>query len=663
MTKARKAPRKLKPSRIGQGRRGPHAKLRQAADPRNSSVSTRMASSGSEYPPIANYALISDCHSMALVERNGSIDWCCMPRVDSASCFGRLVDWEHGGYCSIAPVERHSSVRSYIEGTMVLSTIFSSRGGEARLIDCLVIAEDAASNPRCQLLRVVEGVRGKVDFQLDLEIRFDYGEVKPWLRYHGQHLYSALGGSNGLLIASDVELDRRGRHDLTRRFSVRAQERIRLSIEYMTPTRLTSTHLESPKPQDLDSRLDETIKWWQGWSAQVSLEGTYRPGVVRSAIVLKALSQNRSGAIVAAATTSLPETPGGRRNWDYRYSWIRDSSFSVRSLTAVGCDREADSFRQFIQRSAAGSAEDLQVMYGVEGERRLNEIELALEGYRGSQPVRVGNAAATQLQMDSYGELLELSWRWHLRGHSPDDDYWRFLYDLVEMAIDRWQQPDQGIWETRGEPQHFVHSKVMCWAAVDRGLKLGEQCLRKVPEQRWRRARAQIRKAVEQDGYDPKRRTFVQAFGSPNLDAALLLIPSVGFVDYHDEKMLGTVAAIRSELVEGGLVLRYQTEKTADGVGGKEGSFLACTFWLAECLAHQGRLEDALDAFERALGTSNDLGLFAEEYDTHAGEMRGNFPQGLTHLSHIAAAVALTELQMPSVESNSPSQDSAMIRG
>lgn len=613
-----------------------------------------------DYPPIESYAVISDCRTAALVQRNGSIDWWCAPRIDSASCFGRLLDWQRGGFCTLKPAGGpHSSFRSYVEGTMVLSTVFSSSGGEARIFDCLVIDEDA-TNPRCQMLRVVEGVRGRLDFELDLRARFDYGEVKPWLRYHGRRLYSALGGSDGLVISSDVELERRGRHDLYGQFTVRAQERVRLSIEFVEPTVMNS---EPPQPKDLDARLDGTIRWWQGWSGQVTLDGMYRPGVIRSAIVLKGLSQLRTGAIAAAATTSLPESPEGRRNWDYRYSWIRDSSFSVRSLTDIGCYREANAFRRFIQRSAAGSAEDLQIMYGVDGERRLTEIELPLDGYGGAKPVRIGNLAARQLQMDAYGELLELTWRWHLLGHSPDDDYWRFLYEVVELAVERWKQPDHGLWEMRGDPQHFVHSKVMCWVAVDRGLKMAEQCMRKVPERRWRNARAEIRAAVEKKGFDAKRGTFVQTFGSSNLDAALLLLPSVGFIDYEDPRMTGTVAAIRADLVEDGLVLRYRTARTADGVGGREGSFLACTFWLAECLARQGQLEEARKVFDRVLATGNDLGLFAEEYDTRGKEMLGNFPQALTHLSHISAAVALTSLQMSSTESNIVHPESELTAG
>ena len=602
------------------------------------------------YPPIADYALISDCRSAALVQRNGSIDWWSAPRVDSASCFGRLLDWERGGHCSIAPVDdRHSSFRSYIEGTMVLATIFSSAGGEARVVDCLVVDDDAPGPSRCRLVRMIEGVRGRVDFKVDIRVRFDYGEVKPWLRYHGRRLYTALGGSEGLVISSDAELERDGRHDLGGTFTVRAQERVRVCFEFIRPS---TPAPGPPQPKDVDAWVERTTRWWQRWSAQVSLEGMYRPGVVRSALVLKALSQRESGAIVAAATTSLPESPHGRRNWDYRYSWIRDSSFSVRSLTDIGCYLEADAFRRFIQRSAAGSAAELQIMYGPGGERRLTEIELPLEGYRGARPVRIGNLAARQLQMDAYGELLELTWRWHLLGHSPDDDYWRFLHEVVDMAVDRWTEPDHGLWEIRGEPQHFVHSKVMCWVAIDRGLRMAEQSMRRIPKRRWESARAAVRKAIEKKGFDARRATYLQAFGSPNVDAALLLLPSVGFVDYDDERMLGTVRAVRSQLEVDGLVLRYRTAQTDDGVGGREGSFLACTFWLAECLARQGQLDEARVAFDRALATGNDLGLFAEEYDVRGGEMLGNFPQALTHLSHISAAVALTALQMPSSESN-----------
>ncbi len=601
-----------------------------------------------KYPPIADYGLISDGRSMALISREASIDWCCMPRLDSASYFGRLLDWERGGHCLIEPVDcDHASSRSYLEQTMVLSTTFACQGGEARVIDCFTIPEAEGHSAAPRLLRVIEGVRGRLDLRLTIAPRFDYSEVKPWLQYHGRKLYTAVGGNDGLLISSDLELERSG-YQLQRTFTIGAETRIRLSMQYRNPSDLYSEALVPAGSRQLDRELEETIEWWRKWASQIELEGSYRPGVLRSALVIKALANPRSGAIAAAATTSLPEALGGARNWDYRFSWVRDSTFTVHALSDVGCYEEAARFRRFIQESAAGSADDLQIMYGLGGERRLTEIELPLEGYRGSRPVRIGNAAAKQQQFDVYGELVELSWRWHQRGHSPDDDYWRFLVDLVEKAVDLWQQPDRGLWESRGEPKHYVHSKVMLWAAADKGLRLAEDCLRRAPIERWQKARDQIRKAVEQKGYDAKRNTFVQTFGSENLDASLLLLPSVGFLDYKDPRMVGTVDAIREQLTESGLVLRYKTEETDDGLQGREGSFLACTLWLAECLAQQGRLEEARQSFEQVLSTSNDLGLFSEEFETQSTQMLGNFPQALTHLSHISAALALTRLESPS---------------
>jgi GH15 family glucan-1,4-alpha-glucosidase len=351
--------------------------------------------------------------------------------------------------------------------------------------------------------------------------------------------------------------------------------------------------------------------------------------------------------VAAAATTSLPERIGGSRNWDYRYTWIRDSAFTVRSLAELGFHAEADGFRRFVERSAAGSAEDLQVIYGLGGERRLDETELRhLEGYRRSRPVRLGNGAARQTQLDVYGHLLLLAYRWHQRGDSPDDDYWRFLVELVEAAATRWSEPDRGIWEMRGEPQHFVHSKAMCWSALEVGIRLAKECSRRAPTRRWAKARDECRRAIERHGYDRKRGVFVQAFDRPALDAALLLLPEAEFVEPTDARMVRTVDAIREELDEGGLLVRY---RGADGLRGREGAFLACTFWLVECLARQGRAEEAREVFDRAASTGNDVGLFSEEYDPKAKQMLGNFPQGLTHLSHIAAALALDAHDQPEV--------------
>lgn len=606
------------------------------------STSRATMATESPYPPIGDYALIGDCHSAALVSRHGSIDWCCLPRFDSDSCFGRLLDWGKGGYYTITPARAgYTTSRRYREGTLVLETTFQGSDGACRLSDCFTMHVGGREYPHRQLLRIVEGVQGQMEVVIHLAPRFDYGDTRPWICRYGERLYSAIGSNHSLIISGDIDFTRLGRHDLRASLMVRAGERIRISLQFLRPEQLDDGPPRAFDPAELDRRFEETLQWWRTWSSGKRPLGADEPGTLRSAIVLKALAHAPTGAILAAPTTSLPESRGGTRNWDYRYSWIRDSCFTVRALAELGYESEADGFRRFVERSAAGSAEELQIMYGVGGERRLTEVLLdELEGYRGARPVRIGNAAYEQFQLDIYGELLDLAWRWHERGHVPDQDYWRFLVDLVEVAAERWQQPDQGIWEMRGPPQHFVHSKAMCWVALDRGLRLAEAYAREVPVQRWTVVRDQIRAAIESEGYDAERGVFVQAFGSKALDAALLLMPSVGFVAYDDERMRRTVDAIREELNEDGLLVRY---RTPDNLDGNEGVFLACSFWLAECLSRQGRRQEARQVFARAVSTSNDVGLFSEEYDVRSGEMLGNFPQGLTHLSHIAAAVALAD--------------------
>ncbi len=591
------------------------------------------------YPSIGDYALIADSNSAALVSRDGSIDWCCIQRIDAGSCFGRLLDWERGGFCSLCAVGNDQEPsRRYLEDTLVLETTFRAAGGVARVYDFFALPASTERYPHRNLVRIIEGVSGHVELDLKIAPRFDYGSLKPWIRQEGVRLYSAIGGNDGLLISSDAVIEAIDYHSLGASIDVHAGERVRLSILSVPPEQLDNDRPETPEPGDLDRRLEETIGWWREWSSQIRFDGPYKPGVLRSAITMKALMNDLTGAIAAAATTSLPESPGGSMNWDYRYSWIRDSFFSVRSLAEVGFDDLADNFRRFVERSSAGSAESLQIMYGVGGERRLTEETLDfLEGYRGARPVRVGNAAADQLQLGVYGQLLALGWRWQQRGNSPDDDYWRFLYELVEAASELWEKPDAGIWESRDEPRHYVESKVMCWVALDRGLRLAGECMRKAPERRWKKVRDEIREAVESEGYDKERGVFTTAFDGNDLDAALLLLPKMGFVDYKDERMVRTTDAIREELDDDGLLKRRLSDEV------REGAFLACSFWLAECLAHQGRIEEARVVFDRTMVTSNDLGLFSEEYDTTSGEPLGNFPQGLTHLSHIAAAVALTE--------------------
>ena len=590
------------------------------------------------YPSISDYAFIADSNSTALVSRAGSIDWCCIKRIDANSCFGRLLDWEKGGYCSIHPAEEVQNLsRDYLEDTLVLETVFQTESGEVRLLDFYALPASEGYDSSRKLLRIVEGVRGHVEMKMEIAPRFDYGGLSPWLRREGHRLYSAIGGDDGLLISSDADIETaQDGYGLEGSFAVRAGERVRLSILSIAPENLDRSEVRAPDPDEIDQHLQETIDWWRQWISQMQFDGAYKPGVLRSAIALKGLSNERTGAIAAAGTTSLPEAPGGELNWDYRYSWIRDSYFSVQSLAEIGFVNAADGFRRFVERSAAGSAREMEILYGVGGERRLGESVLGyLEGYRQAQPVRVGNAAVDQLQLGIYGEMVELSWRWHLRGNSPGDDYWRFLAELIDIAAERWSEPDSGIWEARGNPQHFVHSKVMCWTALEKGLKLAEDTTRRAPTRRWEKTRDEIRDAVESEGYDKDRGIFTRTFGTDELDAALLLLPQSGFLEYDDERMIRTADAIQENLGVNGLLKRY---------AGDTGAFLACSFWLSECLARQGRVQEAQQVFDRTLATGNDLGLYSEMYDTEGAEPLGNFPQGLTHFSHIAAAVALTEV-------------------
>lgn len=588
-------------------------------------------------PPISDYGLIGDRHSVALVSSTGSIDWCCLPRFDSGALFARLLDRE-GGHCAIE-AER-ASERRYLDRTLVLETTLLGEDGEARLLDFFAVSGEA-NEP--SIVRIVEGVRGALGLRVMVAPRFDYGVVAPWLREAGgEGAFVAIGGDDGLLIRADFDLAIADRHRLESESRIEQGERRRLTLDYRRPVDLEPLdRLESLDPDRVDAALDDTVAWWREWSSQMGGAALELEGVERSASVLKALSYERTGALVAAATTSLPEARdmSGGRNWDYRYSWVRDSALAVRSLAELGYTEDADAFRRFVERSAAGHAADLQVVFGVGGERRLGEEEAHhLGGYAGASPVRIGNGAADQFQLDAFGQVLDQSWSWHRRGNSPEDDYWCFLADLVEAAIERWQEPDRGIWEWRGEPRHFVHSKALAWSAIDKGIRIAEDTDRPVPDH-WSSACQEIREAIESRGYDEGRGTFVQAFECADLDAALLRLPSVGFLDWGDERMVGTADAIRDALDLDGLLRRYDAD---DGLP-EEGAFLPCSFWLVSCLARQGREADAREMFDRALATANDLGLFSEEFDPAARRMLGNFPQALTHLSHIEAALALAE--------------------
>ena len=598
------------------------------------------------YPPIGDYALIGDCHSAALVSRDGSIDWCCVPRFDSGSAFGRLLDWDGGGHCEVRPVGDGTweCSRRYLDDSLVLETTLIDAAGEARLVDCFTISGNPVETEQRQILRVIEGVRGSVEFEVRIAPRFDYGRVRPWIRRHGHRLHSAIGGNDALLVWSEQVLDEDPDHELVGRFSVGPGDRVRLVLSYWPPENIDAGTPGEPDAEELDEVLGQTVQWWDEWASTVRLGTRDEPAARRSAIVLKALTYAPTGAVAAAPTMALPEAVGGPRNWDYRYAWVRDSSFSSRAFAELGCVNEADAFRAFIMRSAAGHAEDLQVLYGIGGERRLRgDVVEGLEGYRKSSPVRVGNDAAAQTQLDAYGELVNLTWRWHRRGHSPSDDDWRFLVSLIDLAAERCTEPDCGIWEWPGEPDHFVHSKVLCWSGLDRGIRLADECMRRAPTRRWKQVRDDLRETIETRGYDSKRGVYVQAFDRTEMDAALLLLPTVEYVAWDDERMLRTVAAVREELDAGdGLLYRYRRD---DGVDGEEGAFLCCSFWLAEGLAQAGDLGEARTIFDQAVARSNNLGLFSEEIDPKTGELLGNFPQGLTHLAHIDAAVALSQTE------------------
>lgn len=583
--------------------------------------------------------MISDCHCAALISLQGSVDWCCMPRFDEDSCFGRLLDWEKGGYCQICPTDERASVRRhYVDHTMVLSTTFSTPDGEAVLHDFFSL--DWESCETCfDHVRIVEGVRGEVMFSATVMPRFDYGDIRPHLRQTSPDIWAVTGSNKGLIIQSEIPFALIESQSLTAQFPIHAGERKHLVMRFEFPDRIDEAVKQPLYSRDtVDRGFERTCAWWRDWCARAKPPFELDAQTIRSLVVLKSLTYEPTGAVIAAPTTSLPESLGGERNWDYRYTWIRDSVFVVRVLQVMGYEKEAQRFYHFIQRTCAGSAEQLQIMYGIDGKRRLTEIELDyLEGYRGSSPVRIGNHASRQHQADIFGSLMIMAWQWRAAGHS-DDEYRDFLQGVVEVVCNIWSLPDHGIWEMRSEPRHFVHSKAMCWAALDCGMKMAKALDAKDFATRWQQVRDDIRTAIETRGYDAQRGIFVQAFDKPYLDASLLLLPRIGFIDYRDPRMMRTVAAIREDLDEGGLICRY---KAADGLPGGEGTFLPCTFWLATCLARQGQTEDAWLYYNRAVECANDVGLLPEEYDTISGTMLGNFPQALTHVAQIAARMAL----------------------
>ena len=585
---------------------------------------------------IEDYGLIGDTQTAALVARDGSVDWLCLPRFDSPSCFAALLgDGTHGRW-QIRPAGHTApGVQRYRGESLVLETEFTTDAGAVRIVDCMPPRRDEAD-----LVRVVEGLRGEVEMEMELVVRFDYGSIVPWAR-RIDGVLRFIGGPDALSLWSPVPLH--GANLTTRaHFTVRAGERLPFLLVWHR------SHESPPPPIDPLAALEETQRFWEDWARRCTYQGPHRADVVRSLVTLKALTFAPTGGIVAAATTSLPEKIGGVRNWDYRFCWLRDATLTLYSLMGSGYTEEAVEWRNWLLRAVAGDPADLQIMYGAAGERRLTELELAhLPGYEGSQPVRVGNAAVDQLQLDVYGEVMDALYVALRAGVPTDHDVWALQRHLMSFLAGVWDQPDEGIWEVRGPRRHFTHSKVMSWVAFDRAIKTVERFGMDGPVDEWRRIRARIHEEVCARGFDAQRGTFTQFYGSAQLDASLLMVPLVGFLPPRDPRVTGTVRAIERELMDDGLVMRYPAEPDVDGLPPGEGAFLACTFWLADNYVLQGRHEEAERLFNHLLSLKNPLGLMSEQFDTAGGRMVGNFPQAFSHVSLVNTASNLARARGP----------------
>ena len=580
---------------------------------------------------IEDYGMIGNLRTAALVGRDGSIDWLCLPRFDSGACFASLLgDERHGRWllAPIGPVRRTS--RAYREGTLVLETDFETDDGVVRVIDCMPPRDE-----RTGVVRIVEGLRGSVPMQMELVIRLDYGAAVPWVQRANGGIV-ALAGPDALRLHTPVET--RGEALTTvAEFTVSRGDRVPFALAWHP------SHEPAPEPIEPFSAVDHADYWWQQWSSRCTYAGEARDEVLQSLIVLKALTYEPTGGIVAAPTTSLPEKLGGVRNWDYRYCWLRDAALTLEALVIGGYVEEALAFRGWVMRATAGDPTQGQIMYGLAGERRLPEAELPwLSGYEESGPVRVGNSAAHQFQLDVYGELANVSNTVSAMYGMFDPRSWRRHRAVMNFLESAWREPDEGIWEVRGPRRHFTHSKVMAWVAFDRTIKIAERAQVDFASiERWKTIRDEIHAEVCREAFDPERNTFTQYYGSKKLDASLLLIPAMGFLPVDDERIAGTVDAIQRELTRDGLVLRYSTDESDDGLPGSEGAFLPCSFWLADALVMIGRVDEARELFARLLAIRNDLGLISEEYDTTARRLIGNFPQAFTHLTLIKTAALL----------------------
>ncbi|WP_328992764.1 glycoside hydrolase family 15 protein [Kribbella sp. NBC_01245] len=579
---------------------------------------------------IEDYALLGDLHTAALVSREGSIDWWCVPRFDSPACFAALLDTAEAGRWLLAPAAGGSCTRRRYRGeTLVLETDWETPEGTVRVIDFMPPRGEAPD-----IVRIVQGISGAVPMYGELRLRFDYGQIVPWVRNLGGAI-EAVAGPDAAWLRTPAPLEGRDRRTVSE-FTVRAGDTVPFVLTW------AASHVDRPDPVDPAQALTATVDFWQRWSARSSVSGRWRDPVQRSLVVLKALTYAPTGGIVAAVTTSLPEQPGGARNWDYRYCWLRDATFALQALLAAGYVDEATAWREWLLRAVAGDPSKLQIMYGLDGTRRLPETSLPwLSGYERSMPVRTGNAAAGQLQLDVWGEVLDglhLARRADLTGA---DDSWDLQVALMDYLEGHWQEPDNGLWEMRGPRRHFTHSKVMAWVAADRMVRGVVDSGLPGPAGRWESLRDAIHADVLTNGYDADRGTFVQSYGSTGLDASLLLLPRVGFLPGTDKRVLRTVQAVQRELTQDGLVLRYRTETSDDGLPAGEGVFLACSFWLVDALHYAGREQEAIALFERLLALRNDLGLLSEEWDPVSRRQLGNTPQAFSHFALVVSALQL----------------------
>ncbi|MDQ2867611.1 MAG: glycoside hydrolase family 15 protein [Verrucomicrobiota bacterium] len=586
---------------------------------------------------IEDYAFLSDTQTGALVSKHGCVDWLCFPRFDSPACFASLLGTKRNGHWSLRPSARlKKTSRRYLGDTLILETTFETASGVVRVLDFMPPRGEAPD-----LIRIVEGVRGRVRMKMELIIRFDYGHIVPWVRRRPAAL-EAIAGPNALLLQTPAET--RGKNLSTLAdFTVGQGERVPFVLTWYP------SHLKAPRKVNAMRALRDTKDYWSKWSKRCQTPHPWRNAVMRSLLTLKGLTFAPSGGIVAAPTTSLPEKIGGERNWDYRFCWLRDATFTLLALMRAGYLEEARSWRQWLLRAVAGGPDQLQILYSVTGQRRLEETTLPwLKGYRNSTPVRIGNAAATQCQLDVYGEIMASMYRARVAGIKSDEADWRMQVALMQSLEKRWRQPDEGIWEVRGPRRHFTHSKMMAWVAFDCAIKLIEECGCTADHMLpgWRAVRDRIHRQVCARGYNRRVRAFTQYYGSAEVDASLLLMPLVGFLPVTDERVKNTIAAIERRLLVEGFVMRYRAGKTkVDGLSGAEGVFLPCSFWLADCLNLLGRHNEARELFECLLLLRNDVGLLAEEYDPRKKHQLGNFPQAFTHVALVNTAFNLASAE------------------